>query len=111
MADRLPPVSTSTPPKFAPEQEALYREVLELMNRHKVPYVVSGAFALQYHTGICRDTKDLDLFLPLENVPSALKYLQDDSFVCEVCDPVWLAKAHRNGFFVDLISGMSNAVI
>lgn len=26
-------------------------------------------------------------------------------------DPVWLHKAHRNGFFIDLITGMSNAVI
>jgi hypothetical protein len=28
-----------------------------------------------------------------------------------VCDPVWLFKAHRDGFFVDLITGMSNAAI
>ena len=32
-------------------------------------------------------------------------------FECEVCDPVWLFKAHRDGFFVDLITGMSNATI
>jgi hypothetical protein len=30
---------------------------------------------------------------------------------CEVFDPVWLAKARRDGFFVDLITGMSNGLI
>ena len=32
-------------------------------------------------------------------------------FAAEVKDPVWLHKAHRDGFFVDLITGMSNAAI
>ncbi len=98
-------------PVFAPRQQALFREVLTLMNRRRIPYAVSGAFALQQHTGIWRDTKDLDLFLPSEHAPIALKALRDDKFEVEVPDPVWLAKARRDGFFVDLITGMSNAVV
>jgi predicted nucleotidyltransferase len=105
------PVSSSTAPDFAKEQQKLFREVLQLMNDRKVPYVVSGAFALQKHTGIYRDTKDLDLFLPAEHAVDALRYLAEDGFETEVRDPVWLAKAHRGDFFVDLITGMSNAVI
>jgi hypothetical protein len=105
------PVSTSVPPEFPPEQRALFCEVLEHMNRAGVPYVVSGAFALQKHTGIWRNTKDLDLFLPPQAVPEALRHLQEQGFETEVRDPVWLAKAHRDGFFVDLITGMSNAII
>lgn len=81
------------------------------MNRAQVPYVVSGAFALQKHTGIWRNTKDLDLFLPPEAVPEALRHLREQGFETEIRDPVWLAKAHRAGYFVDLITGMSNAVI
>lgn len=81
------------------------------MNRNQIPYVVSGAFALQQHTGIWRDTKDLDLFLCAEDIPSALKALREDDFEVEVRDPVWLAKAHRDDFYVDLITGMSNAII
>lgn len=105
------PVSTSTPPEFPPEQRSLFVEVLELMNERKVPYVVSGAFALQQHTGIWRNTKDLDLFVAPEDVPLALQELSSAGFETEVCDPVWLAKAHRGDFFVDLITGMSNAAI
>jgi Nucleotidyl transferase of unknown function (DUF2204) len=109
--DKPLPVSSSTAPDFAKEQKELFREVLQLFNDRKVPYVVSGAFALQKHTGIYRDTKDLDLFLPAKYAVEALRYLAEDGFETEVCDPVWLAKAHRSDFFVDLITGMSNAVI
>jgi predicted nucleotidyltransferase len=105
------PVSSSTPPVFAPEQVKLFRGVLKHMNETRVPYVVSGAAALQLHTGICRDTKDLDLFLPAEHVSAALRSLEEEGFVTEIADPVWLAKAHRGEYYVDLITGMSNAVI
>jgi hypothetical protein len=105
------PVSSSKPPVFPPEQEGLFRGVLQQMNANKVPYVVSGAFALGQHTGIWRNTKDLDLFLAPEDVPTALKVLEAAGFETEVRDPVWLAKAHLGDYFVDLITGMSNAVI
>jgi hypothetical protein len=98
-------------PDFPPEQQRLFREVLQVLNQGGIPYVVSGAFALQKHTGIWRDTKDLDVFLPAQHVPLALECLINDGFECSVVDPVWLAKAHRGDFYVDLISGMSNAVI
>jgi hypothetical protein len=41
----------------------------------------------------------------------ALKVLEEDGFETEITDPVWLAKARRDGFFVDMITGMSNGVI
>jgi hypothetical protein len=104
-------VSTSTPPDLPLKQQQLFRDVLNKLNQCGVPYAVSGAFALRQHTGICRDTKDLDVFLPAADVKSALECLVADGFDCEVRDPVWLAKAHRGDFFVDLICGMSNGVI
>jgi len=103
--------TSSGPLQIPEEQQALFREVLELLERKNVAFAVAGAFALQQHTGICRDTKDPDLFLTPSHAALALKYLREEGFECEVCDPVWLFKAHRNGFFVDLITGMSNAAI
>lgn len=111
VTDQPLPVSTSLEPDFPPEQRSLFCDVLQHMNRAEVPYVVSGAFALQQHTGIWRNTKDLDLFLPPDVVPQALEHLKHQGFETEIRDPVWLAKAHRDGFFVDLITGMSNAII
>ena len=104
-------LTSSTPQTLPKKQEALFREVLLLLEEKQVPFAVAGAIALQQHTGICRDTKDLDIFLPAEGVAEALGCLIKHGFECEVCDPVWLAKAHRDSYFVDLITGMSNAVI
>lgn len=105
------PETTSGPIRIPEEQQSLFREILELLEKNNVSFAVAGAFALREHTGICRDTKDLDLFLTPENAGIALRHLRDKGFECEVCDPVWLFKAHRDGFFVDLITGMSNAAI
>lgn len=114
MAERhhaIAPETSSAPLQIPEEQELLFREILESIERREVPYAVAGAFALREHTGICRDTKDLDLFLTAPNAVAVLEFLREEGFECEVCDPVWLFKAHRDGFFVDLITGMSNATI
>jgi len=103
--------TSSIPLRIPEEQESLYREVLIVLEENKIPYAVAGAFALQMHTGICRYTKDLDVFLRSEEVPETLRRLKVQGFECEICDPVWLAKAHRGEFFVDLITGMSNAAL
>src|ERR1700758_2864502 len=104
--------STSSVPRVLPEeQQALFREVLTLFENAHLPYAVAGAFALRQHTGISRFTKDLDIFLSTQAASAALTCLEKRGFRCEVCDPVWLAKVHRDDYFVDLITGMSNAVI
>lgn len=102
---------TSSMPMDIPEEQAgLFREVLTALEEKRVPYAVSGAFALRQHTGICRFTKDLDLFMTACTSVKVLPYLRECGFECEVLDPVWLAKARKDGFFVDLITGMSNGV-
>jgi hypothetical protein len=114
MPERQPaliPETSSAPVEIPEEQQTLFREILTLFEQQHIPYAVAGAFALREHTGICRDTKDLDLFLTAEAVCRAIPALRDEGFECETCDPVWLYKAHRDGFFVDLITGMSNAAI
>ena len=103
------PATSSEPSKLPPEQHLLFQEILTLLEERKVNFVVAGAFALRAHTGIARDTKDLDLFLTSREVAAAMKLLKAEGFECEICDPVWLYKAHRDGFYVDLITGMSNA--
>lgn len=105
------PVSSSKPPDFPSEQAELFRHVMQLLNRQGIPYAVSGAFALQHHTGIWRNTKDLDLFLTGADSARALEILRGEGYECEICDPVWLSKVRRGDYFVDLITGMSNGVI
>ena len=104
-------MSSSVQPELHADQERLYQDTLRLLNDHRIPYAVSGAFALQEHTGVHRPAKDLDIFLTSETASCALRLLSEHGFRCEVCDPVWLAKAHRDDYFVDFITGMSNAAI
>src|SRR5262249_12197467 len=104
--------ATSSVPEALPrEQQRLFREVLASLENAKKQYAVAGAFALQKHTGIFRSTKDLDIFLSPEEARSALRRLKGEGLRCEVCDPIWLAKVHRDEYFVDLITGMSNGVL
>ena len=105
------PVTSASAVTLPVEATQLYRDVLLAMNEHRIPYAVAGAFALQKYTGIWRMTKDLDLFVKASDVPAALEHLCNQGFRCETLDPVWLSKAHRGEYFVDLISGMSNATI
>jgi hypothetical protein len=57
------PVTSSEPLPIPEEQKTLFQEVLSLFEQNRIPYAVAGAFALRTHTGICRDTKDLDILM------------------------------------------------
>lgn len=105
----LPVTSSAEPEPCAAHR--LYEDVLRILKAQHIPHAVSGAFALREHTGVGRPVKDLDIFLTSASASSALDILRRRGFRCEICDPIWLAKAHRGDHFVDLITGMSNAAL
>lgn len=109
--ERMLPISSSNPPKFTLAQEACYREALEVLTKAEVPYAVAGAFALHEHSGIWRDTKDLDIVLEGRHIPDAFRQLQQRGFTTFIEDPIWLAKAYRGEYFIDLITSLGNAVL
>lgn len=96
---------------WIPEEEReKYKRVLDALNRTGIPYVVSGAYAIYEHTGIYRETKDLDLFLDPLHIPWAAEVLRDEGFRTRLEQPHWLAKAMLGDHFVDLIFGMGNGL-
>jgi hypothetical protein len=96
---------------WIPEEEReVYRRALQALNRASVPFVVAGAYAIYEHTGIYRQTKDLDLFVEPKVVLPAARALHDAGFVMRLEDLHWLAKAFIGDKFVDLIYGMGNAI-
>lgn len=103
------PITSSTEPEWSPEARSCYEEALKTLLELGISFVVGGAFAVHTHTGIWRTTKDLDLLLTAESLPSALDHLAAKGFQTYVKDPVWLAKAWRGEYFVDLITGIGNA--
>ena len=96
---------------WIPEEEReVYRRALQALNAASIPYVVAGAYAIYEHTGIYRQTKDLDLFVEPSAVVPAARALHEAGFVMRLDDLHWLAKAFVGDKFVDLIYGMGNGV-
>jgi len=96
---------------WIPEEEReVYRRALSALNEARVPYVVAGAYAIYEHTGIYRQTKDLDLFVEPSVVVPAARALHAAGFVMRLEDLHWLAKATVGERFVDIIYGMGNGI-
>jgi hypothetical protein len=96
---------------WIPEEERdVYRRAIQALNAAAIPFVVAGAYAIYEHTGIYRQTKDLDLFVEPAVVLPAASALHDAGFVLRLEDLHWLAKGFVGEKFVDLIYGMGNAV-
>jgi hypothetical protein len=85
-----------------------YRQSLELLNQSGIPFLLGGAFALYNHTGICRDTKDLDIFCLSTDYPGIMKYFSRKGYRAELYDVRWIAKLHKDGFFIDIIFSCVN---
>src|SRR6266536_2296704 len=105
------PVTASTEPEWVSEASSCYRDVIRALQQAEIPFAVSGGFAFHRHTGIWRATKDLDLILVPGATPQALVLLRKEGFETYIQDPVWLAKARRGEYFVDLITGVGNATL
>jgi hypothetical protein len=85
-----------------------YRDALRLLNESGFPYLVGGAFALRIYTDVHRDTKDLDLFCKAGEYQRILKHLHDAGYKTEITDARWLAKAFKDGHFIDIIFNTTN---
>jgi len=96
---------------WVPEQEReVYKRALRALNERGIPYVVAGAYAIHEHTGIYRETKDLDVFVEPEHTVEAARVLRDAGFTTRLEQPHWLAKVFDGEPFVDLIFGMGNGL-
>ncbi len=92
------------------EQRTVYRLALDTLNAAGVKYVVAGAYAIYEHTGIYRQTKDLDLLFEPSDVLPAARALRGAGFELKLEQAHWLAKAFKDAIMTDLIYGMGNGV-
>lgn len=96
---------------WIPEDEReIYKRALKTLNEAGVPYVVAGAYAIYEHTGIYRETKDLDVFCEPAAVLPAMRALREAGFRTGLEQAHWLAKAKDGPYFVDIIFGMGNGL-
>jgi hypothetical protein len=90
----------------SPEAEAFYCEVLQLMTKSGIPFLVSGTYALASYTGIDRPTKDVDVFAKAGDALKMLHYFKEQGFDVEIVDERWLSRITRGPLFVDIITNM-----
>ncbi|MDR0786595.1 MAG: nucleotidyltransferase family protein [Gemmatimonadota bacterium] len=87
-----------------------YKRALGALNNGGIPYVITGAYAIYEHTGIYRETKDLDLFVEPGQVVSTMRILRAAGFRTRLVQAHWLAKAELGDHVVDVIFGMGNGL-
>jgi hypothetical protein len=89
-----------------------YRAILDLLSDRNTPFLVGGAFAQEYFTGISRDTKDLDLFVLEADLPRAFAAVNQAGYPSELTFSHWLGKIYdKDGVdFVDVIFNSGNGL-
>jgi len=95
---------------LTPETAAFYREALTALAGAGIPFLIGGSHAFQHHTGIARNTKDLDVFLRQRHLEPALTSLAALGCQTEITFPHWLGKAIRGEDLVDVIFASGNGV-
>jgi hypothetical protein len=103
-------IDTDVPLLTSPDTAQLYRDALEMLNRCGVPYLVGGTYAFQYYAGICRETKDFDIFARPRDLRRVLEMLTRCGFRTEIAFHHWLAKAHHGEKFIDVIYNSGNGL-
>jgi len=93
-----------------PEEKRAHGRALELLQESGLEPMVGGAYALRTHTGLWRDTKDLDLFLRKDRIHRALEVLSQGGYRTEFTDESWIAKAYCGLFYIDLIFSSGNGI-
>jgi hypothetical protein len=90
--------------------QAFYARVMTTLRQAELPFLVAGAYALRHHTGISRQTKDLDLFVKRDDIGRALDALQRAGFRTELPFSHWLGKVYDGDDFIDIIFSSGNGV-
>jgi hypothetical protein len=87
-----------------------YRRALQTLNDSSIPFLIGGAFALNCYTGVCRDTKDIDVFVHPKDFDRVQELFALAGFETEVRFPHWIGKAYSGEHFVDIIFSSGNGV-
>ncbi|RBL91800.1 hypothetical protein DF182_04130 [Chitinophaga flava] len=93
------------------EAHAFYKEALTFLNESGADYMLGGAYALFYYTGIYRNTKDLDIFCKSTEYTKILQcFATKEGYRVELTDVRWLAKVFKGVYFLDIIFDTVNNI-
>src|SRR6266576_3261017 len=87
-----------------------YRRSMQVLQNANIPFLIAGAGAVRFYTGVSRQTKDFDLHLRPHQIDGALDAFTHAGYKTEKTFPHWLAKAKRGRDYVDLIFRAGNGL-
>src|SRR5256886_10371920 len=87
-----------------------YRRSMQVLQNANIPFLIAGAGALRFYTGVSRETKDFDLHLRPDHIDGALDTFARAGYKTEKTFPHWLAKAKCGRNCVDLIFRAGNGL-
>ncbi len=91
-----------------PQAFRFYRKALEVLRQSQVPFLVGGAYAFGYYTGIVRHTKDLDVFVRPADARPVLAAFAKAGYRTEITFEHWLGKVFYENDFIDVIFSSGN---
>jgi hypothetical protein len=89
---------------------AMYGRALGALRSAKIPFAVGGAYALGVHSGIHRETKDLDIFTVPRYARDILSLFASLGFPSQLIARHWLGKATWEDAVIDVIFGFRNGI-
>jgi len=92
------------------ESSEFFKVAIEILAESEAEFLIGGAFAVFQHTGIYRNTKDLDVFCKHSEYPKILKAFKAKGFQVELTDVRWLAKIRNGEYYIDIIFDTTNNI-
>jgi hypothetical protein len=96
--------------ELEPATAAFYRAAITCLQQARVTFLLGGAYAFHFLTGIARHTKDLDVFVRPEDCRPALEALAAAGYATKLTFSHWLGKAYHGDNFIDVIFSSGNGL-
>jgi hypothetical protein len=87
-----------------------YRQVIGILNRTSVPFLMGGGFALEFYTHLGKAKKDMDLVIQRHDLEKVFEAFDQSGFKSEVTFSHWLGKIYCENDFVDIIFNSGNGL-
>jgi hypothetical protein len=91
-------------------QADFYRQILGILNRTLVPFLMGGGFAFEFYTHLGRSTKDMDILVRRNDLDKVFEVFNKAGFKTELAFSHWLGKVYHEDFFIDIIFSSGNGL-
>jgi hypothetical protein len=88
-----------------------YRDALQTLAGHDVPFLIGGAYAFHRYAQIPRYTKDLDIFVKPRDIDRVIDVMRARGYDANLTFPHWLGKVSSGGAFIDVIFNSGNGIV